>query len=226
MIRAIVTDIEGTTSSIDFVHQVLFPYSAKALPRFVRQHRNDPTLAPWLAAVAADGFVDIDDTESLIAVLLGWIDEDRKHTALKAIQGLIWERGYVEGEFSAHVYPDVAPRLREWVAAGLKLYVYSSGSIAAQKLFFAHSEAGDLTPLFSGYFDTTSGPKRAADSYRQIAGVIGLASAELLFLSDIEAELDAAAEAGWSTTLLVRQAGSTAASAHRVVGDFSQIHPQ
>lgn len=137
-------------------------------------------------------------------VLQGWIDEDRKHTALKALQGMIWKAGYENADFHAHVYPDAVERLRAWQAQGLPLYVYSSGSVGAQKLFFAHSEAGDLLPLFSGHFDTEIGGKREAASYTRIAESLGLPPAEILFLSDVVEELDAAREAGMATALIDR----------------------
>jgi enolase-phosphatase E1 len=160
----------------------------------------------------------------LIALLQHWIDEDRKATSLKALQGLIWEDGYRDGVYRAHVYIDVAPALRKWKQRGLDLYVYSSGSVTAQKLFFAHSDTGDLTPLFSGYFDTEIGPKREAKSYTCIAIAIGRPANEILFLSDVVEELDAAAGAGMHTTLLARApATCAAAGAHPCVKDFDEI---
>jgi enolase-phosphatase E1 len=154
------------------------------------------------------------------------MDQDRKVTPLKALQGMLWEAGYRRGDFTGHVYPDAALRLRRWHHAGIGLYVYSSGSVQAQRLLFGHSDAGDLTPLFSGYFDTTSGPKRAADSYRRIAARIGLPTAEILFLSDMIEELDAARAAGMRTMRLVRDRTPAANAPHPEVGDFSQIRLQ
>jgi enolase-phosphatase E1 len=141
---------------------------------------------------------------AIVTVLQGWIDEDRKHTALKALQGMIWKAGYENGDFAAHVYADAADQLRAWHAAGLPLYVYSSGSVGAQKLFFGHSEAGDLLPLFSGHFDTEIGGKREAASYTRIAEALALPPSEILFLSDVVEELDAAREAGMQTVLIDR----------------------
>jgi len=224
MIRAILTDIEGTTSSIDFVHEVLFPYSAQALPQFLREHAHSATVAPWIAQVAAEIGAPISALDAVTDALLEWLRQDRKHTALKALQGMIWQRGYAEQIFQAHVYSDVAPALRAWHAADIKLYVYSSGSIAAQKLFFSHSEAGDLSALFSGYFDTTSGPKRDPDSYRSILSALALRADQVLFLSDITAELDAARSCGMPTRWLVRKPASTPASdAYPAVSGFDQI---
>jgi enolase-phosphatase E1 len=221
-LRAIITDIEGTTSSIDFVHKVLFPYSRAALPGFVNERRGDPEVRRWLQQVADEVGCGVDDPQ-VVDTLLHWIDIDRKHTALKALQGLIWESGYVQGEFRAHVYPDVPDVLRAWRDAGLRLYVYSSGSVAAQKLFFGHSEAGDLLPLFDGHFDTTVGGKREAESYRRILEAIGLPGGEVLFLSDVVAELDAAREAGLHTLLLERGEPMADRNGHPAVRDFHGI---
>ncbi len=231
MKRVILTDIEGTTSSISFVKQVLFPYARQALPGFVREHARDPEVRRWLDAAAVDAGGICQDTV-LAEVLQGWIDEDRKHTALKALQGMIWEQGYRSGAYRAHLYPDTAPTLRQWHAAGHPLYVYSSGSVPAQKLFFGFSEAGDLTPLISGWFDTEVGGKREADSYRTIVQRIGREAGDILFLSDVVEELDAAREAGLGTVLLDRREDypqpreGEAANGHLRVEDFSQIQPE
>ena len=222
-VSAILTDIEGTTSSISFVKDVLFPYARRALPGFVRDHRDDPEVRRWLDVVATEhGSICSDDV--IVETLQGWIDQDRKHTALKALQGMIWESGYRNGDYQAHLYPDAARRLRDWHHQGFPLYVYSSGSVAAQKLFFGYSEAGDLTPLFQGYFDTTSGGKKEAASYRRISEAIGLPGHEILFLSDVEAELDAAREAGLHTVLLDRD-NALPDGAHPRVTGFDAIDP-
>lgn len=228
MKHAIVTDIEGTTSSIAFVKEVLFPYARAALPDFVRDHGHEPDVRQWLDAAAIDaGNVCMDSV--LVEVLQGWIDQDRKHTALKALQGMIWQAGYRNGDYHAHMYPDVAPMLRAWHAAGHPLYVYSSGSVAAQKLFFGHSEAGDLSGFFSGWFDTEIGGKREAASYRRIAEAIGHAPPDIVFLSDVVEELDAARETGFNTVLLDRREDyptartGEAAHGHHRVARFDQI---
>ncbi|WP_147652086.1 acireductone synthase [Vulcaniibacterium gelatinicum] len=201
----ILTDIEGTTSSISFVKDVLFPYARRALPAFVHAHGREPEVRRWLDAVAAELGGACDD-RLVVETLQGWMDQDRKHTALKALQGLLWRAGYEHGDYRAHVYPDAVAGLRRWHAGGHRLAVYSSGSVEAQKLFFGHSEAGDLTGLFSGWFDTAIGHKREAESYARIADALDLAPAEVLFLSDVVEELDAAREAGMRTVLVDRLA--------------------
>ncbi|MUV14327.1 acireductone synthase [Noviluteimonas gilva] len=204
MATRILTDIEGTTSSISFVRDVLFPYARRALPGFVREHGNEPDVRHWLDQVAMEnGGVCTDDM--IVETLQGWIDEDRKHTALKALQGMVWEAGYRNADFTAPLYPDVAPALRAWRDAGLPLAVYSSGSVPAQKLLFGHTDAGDLTEMFSGWFDTAVGHKRDADSYRRIAAEYGGNAGDIVFLSDIVEELDAARDAGMRTVLLDRR---------------------
>lgn len=223
--RAIVTDIEGTTSSIDFVKDVLFPFARQRLPAFVETRADDPAVQHWLHEAAREaGYVEASRGE-VIDLLLRWIDEDRKATPLKALQGMIWRDGYESGAYRAHVYPEVAAKLREWRGAGIRLFVYSSGSVAAQELFFRYSEAGDLTPLFDGYFDTETGPKREAESYAKIATAIGEAPADILFLSDVVAELDAARAAGLRTRLLCRPPSrcADAAGDHDCAESFDAI---
>ncbi len=222
------TDIEGTTSSISFVHEVLFPYAASRLPTFMRGHHEDDAVALQLDEVARLGAIERDDVEALIAQLLDWIASDTKATPLKALQGMIWIQGYERGDYTAHFYADAVEKLRNWHARGRALYVYSSGSVQAQKLFFQYSEFGDLRPLVSGYFDTTTGAKGEAASYRRIQAELSLPAGDILFLSDVNAELDAAAESGWQTIRLARpqdapiDAGDTTA-AHRVVLSFDDI---
>ena len=228
MARAILTDIEGTTSGISFVKDVLFPYARRALPGFVRAHGSEPGVRKWLDAVAAENGGVCRD-EMVVEVLQGWIDQDRKHTALKALQGMIWANGYGNADFTAHVYPDAVPALRAWHADDLSLHVYSSGSVPAQRLFFGHSDAGDLTGLFSSWFDTEVGGKREAESYRRIAAAIGHPAGEILFLSDVVEELDAAREAGLDTVLVDRiedypqPRTGDAANGHRRVESFAGI---
>ena len=222
-IRAILTDIEGTTSAVSFVFDVLFPFAVKHLPDFVRAHAGEPAVAAQLDAVRAESGEPDADVERVVAILLEWIAADRKATPLKALQGMVWEQGYRAGQLKGHVYADAVEALRQWHAAGYALYVYSSGSIQAQKLIFGCSEAGDLTPLFSGYFDTTSGGKREAESYARIAAAIGLPAGEILFLSDVVQELDAAREAGMATCGVAREGGELAG--HHTVASFAAIEP-
>ncbi|WP_346429850.1 acireductone synthase [Pseudomonas citronellolis] len=222
-IKAILTDIEGTTSAVSFVFDVLFPYAAAHLPAFVREHAGEPEVAAQLDAVRAESGETGADVERCIAILLQWLAEDRKATPLKALQGMVWEQGYRAGQLKGHVYPDAVEALRRWKAEGYALYVYSSGSIQAQKLIFGCSEAGDLSPLFSGYFDTTSGPKREAASYARIVQAIGLPAEQVLFLSDVVQELDAARDAGLATTGLAREGG--ALEGHETLGSFALIDP-
>lgn len=222
MIRAIVTDIEGTTSSLSFVKDVLFPYAAEKLPAYVRQHADESAVREQLEAVR-DIIGGEPDDEVVVGRLLRWIAEDQKITPLKALQGIVWEEGYRRGDFTGHVYEDAARQLQNWHEAGLRLFVYSSGSVAAQKLLFAHSDFGDLTPLFEGYFDTRIGHKRETESYIRIREQIGLAGDAILFLSDIGEELDAASQAGLKTVCLARDGGPSGDIGHPVVSDFDAI---
>lgn len=223
-VRAVLTDIEGTTSSIAFVKDVLFPYAREHLPHFVETHHDDPEVQRWLDATARETGIDDPRSRRVIDTLLRWIDEDRKATPLKALQGMIWKAGYEAGDYRAHVYPEVPAKLREWKSRGLKLYVYSSGSVTAQKLFFAHTDAGDLAPRFDGWFDTEIGGKRERGSYLRIAETIGVPSPAIVFLSDIGAELDAARDTGMQTIQVCRPPDSCPESGtHPCVADFDAI---
>ena len=190
MIRAILTDIEGTTSSIAFVTETLFPYARSRLRSFLADY---PETAQGLP----------------VETLERWIDEDRKEPVLKVIQGRIWRDGYERGELKGHVYPDAVEALRRWREQGLRLFVYSSGSVEAQQLLFGHTDAGDLTFLFEGYFDLATGSKLEPQSYRRIAGEIGLTTDEILFLSDHPREVEAALAAGMRSQLVDRAHGDT-----------------
>ncbi len=222
MIKAILTDIEGTTSSIDFVHQTLFPYAKAHMRAFLRDNAGSEEVQQQLFeierieqnALSLDGAAD---------VLERWIAEDRKVTPLKALQGMIWRQGYEAGELKGHVYADTPAFLRQWHAQGLKLYVYSSGSVEAQKLIFGYTAYGDLTPLFSGYFDTRVGGKREQASYQAIAQQIGIPASQILFLSDVGEELDAARAAGLATVQLIRDSKAVPFPAHAQASDFSKI---
>jgi enolase-phosphatase E1 len=224
MARAIVTDIEGTTSSLSFVKDVLFPYSARQLPEFVRTQGHRPEVRQLLeeARKAAGGELD---QEQLVARLLRWIETDQKIGPLKGLQGLIWEDGYRQGVFKGHIYEDAARRLREWHAQGLRLYVYSSGSEHAQRLIFGHTPFGDLTPLFSGYFDTRIGGKKESASYSAITRALRLEPGDILFLSDVREELDAARAAGLRTWCIARGEGPAVdPGPHPVAQDFDGVH--
>lgn len=219
-IAAVVADIEGTTTAIAFVHRVLFPFADARLDAFLDRHAADPEVAAALAEAAADP----DAGGDVRAALHRWIVMDRKFGPLKTLQGLIWAEGYRAGALHSHLYDDVAPALAAWRAAGLHLAVYSSGSVAAQKLLFGHTAHGDLTPLFGAFFDTATGAKREAASYARIAAALGLPPGKILFLSDVEAELDAAAAAGLATCQLVRpEDGTKASERHPVAADFGAV---
>ncbi|SFR40797.1 acireductone synthase [Marinobacter daqiaonensis] len=224
MIRVIITDIEGTTSSISFVHEVLFPYAREHLAGFIREReQEDPAVREQLDEVAGVSGCDRDDVEGLIQVLEQWIDEDRKETALKTLQGLLWEQGYQRGAFDGHVYPDAAEYLRFWHDRGLRLYVYSSGSVKAQKLIFGFSSEGDLTPYFSGYFDTNVGGKKEPSSYQAILGELGVEPSTVLFLSDVEDELRAAESVGLKTCWLIRDGDLPGTTSRPVARDFREV---
>jgi len=218
-IQAILTDIEGTTSSIRFVYDELFPYARARIQDYVQQHAAE--LSEQLDAVRLEAQEPTADVARVAEILLQWMAEDRKATVLKDVQGKIWREGYLSGALQGHVYADAVSALQQWHAQGLKLYVYSSGSIEAQKLIFGYSVAGDLTPLFNGYFDTTNGAKRDSASYQRIAQAMAVPAESILFLSDIVQELDAARIAGMQTCGLAREGGKLAG--HQAVASFAAI---
>ena len=223
--KYILTDIEGTTTSISFVADVLFPYFLEHIDE-VKASINEPSVRAQIEAtkrtVAEEENKAIDDEEA-ISYLEHWCRIDRKHPALKALQGMIWEKGYKNGQLKGHVYPEVPAMLKAWKDKGLKLGIYSSGSVPAQKLLFGFSEAGNLTSNFSDYFDTVVGHKRELQSYKNIILALGLPAAEILFLSDIEQELDAAREAGMQTIKLIRP-GTDTNSTHKTASDFNEVN--
>jgi enolase-phosphatase E1 len=228
--RAALVDVEGTTSTIAFVHDVLFPYADEHLDAYVAAHRSEPEVAQAMRdAARLAGLEPGADDAAVLAHLHAWIAHDRKATPLKTLQGLIWAEGYARTGLRGHVYPDAAAGLRRWHAAGVRLYVYSSGSVEAQRVLFANSAQGDLSALFSGNFDTTVGGKREAPSYRAIADVIALPPRDVVFLSDVDAELDAARTAGMQTVRLLRPAdtpaGATTAHPSAVSFDELEIAP-
>jgi len=218
-IRAVLLDIEGTTTPIAFVHEVLFAYARSQVKNFLADQLGSAELAADLARLRDEHAVDTiqnlqppalveapRDAEIVsIAEYVGWLsDRDRKSPGLKSLQGKIWKQGYLDGTLKAELFADVAPALERWHRAGLKISIFSSGSALAQKLLFAHTHAGDLTGFISNYFDTTIGSKTEVQSYRQIAAALDLTASEVLFISDIVGELDAASAAGMQTLLCVR----------------------
>ncbi|KFN48935.1 acireductone synthase [Arenimonas composti] len=229
--KTVLTDIEGTTSSISFVKDVLFPYARRALPGFVAVRGQEPEVRRWLDAVATElGGACQDDL--VVETLQGWIDQDRKHTALKALQGMVWADGYGRADFTAQIYPDAAAALQRWHREGRPMAVYSSGSVPAQKLLFGHTDAGDLSRCFSGWFDTEVGGKRESASYAEIVRRLGLPAGDIVFLSDVVEELDAAREAGLRTVLLDRREDyprprtGAATHGHPRVESFADIDPE
>lgn len=235
--NCILLDIEGTTSSVSFVYDVMFPFVLRELDKYLECAWNSPELAPVLDQIAQDAgsetFLawtsDLSDEsarrERVAAEIRRLMANDIKATGLKQLQGMIWKDGFERGELVAEVYQDVPVALDAWTTAGLRVYIYSSGSIAAQKLFFGHSEVGNLLNYFSGHFDTTTGPKKEVQSYVTIASAIGEASEKILFISDITAELDAAREAGMATRLSIRPGNKPVEEGHghEPIASFAQV---
>lgn len=224
MIKAIVTDIEGTTSSLAFVKETLFPYARNHIAEYIRAHENDPSIQQALIDTRQIAGRDL-TTEQLIQILIQWIDEDKKITPLKTIQGLLWENGYCQGHYKGHIYEDAVNNLKKWKNQGISIYVYSSGSVHAQKLLFGNTVYGDLNPIFSGYFDTQIGAKTTVESYQKISASISVDPKYCLFLSDIKQELDAARQAGMETIWLVRDGKSNTEVDHKQAVDFNSIKP-
>jgi enolase-phosphatase E1 len=213
--RGVLLDIEGTVAPITFVYDILFPYARRELADYLRRHWQETSMDSVRDQIARDAgasswsswLPDADDgdrREHLVAHLLRLMDQDAKTTGLKELQGRLWAEGYTAGRLCSEVFSDVAAALRRWAGQGLDVRIYSSGSVTAQQVYFAHTTAGDLRPALRGYYDTTTGPKRVSTSYVRIARDMDLPAGEVLFLSDVVAELDAAAEAGMRTGLVVR----------------------
>lgn len=204
-VRAVLTDIEGTTTPLSFVHDVLFPYARRRLDAACAS--GEERFADSLRVLRAEYQAEKGDLTGFgdgAPYAHALMDRDRKSTGLKMLQGLLWEDGYRSGELKGQVYPDVAAALRRWKELGIRTRVFSSGSVLAQKLIFGHSDQGDLLPYFEGFHDTTTGAKQNPESYRAIAAAFDRLPAEILFLSDVVAELDAAREAGMQTGFFVR----------------------
>ncbi|MBE9136014.1 acireductone synthase [Nodosilinea sp. LEGE 07088] len=221
-LEAIVLDIEGTTTDIAFVKNTLFPYAEARLEAFMAEFAAAEGQAVLAQVRNEVGNPNLSQ-DGCIAQLLAWAQADQKVTPLKAVQGMIWEEGYRDKAYYSHVYEDAAAYIQEWHRRGVPLYIYSSGSIAAQKLLFAHTIVGDLTPCLGGYFDTTTGPKVEATSYDKIAASLGIAAERLLFLSDHLGELAAAQQAGWQVVAVQRPGTANFGSECRVVSDFSEL---
>jgi enolase-phosphatase E1 len=226
MIRYILTDIEGTTTSTSFVYETLFPYFKRHIAAFLETSASRPEVAAQLQAVqqtvTEEGGPTLSENE-LADQLIAWTDADRKHPALKLLQGILWRDAYLNGEITGHIYPDVPPALEYWKIEGIQIGVYSSGSVEAQHLLFGHSDFGDLRPFFAHHFDTGVGNKREADAYRAIVKILQVPTDEILFLSDVEAELDAALAAGLQTVQIVRP-GTLASEKHDTAADFAHIN--
>jgi enolase-phosphatase E1 len=221
MSRAVVLDIEGTVSPLSAVHDVLFPYARERIESWVREDRPG---TPAVTAGVRDVLGEQAGPDEVVAALLGWHDENAKHSPLKTLHGLIWEQGFLAGELAGEVYPDVPPALAGWQRRGTPCWIYSSGSVLAQRLWFSRTGHGDLTGHLAGHFDTVNGgPKREPASYRRIAAAIGEPGPGILFLSDSRAELDAARAAGWRA-VGVRRPGTTAGfGRHPVIADLGEL---
>jgi enolase-phosphatase E1 len=233
-VTALLLDVEGTTSSIGYVYDVLFPFARTETPAFLAETWDDPDTAGAVAQIAAeagwppDWAAGLDRSAAVVRVVAEvnrLMDADSKAGGLKRLQGLVWRVGYGAGKLRSHVFPDVPVALRRWAAAGRDVRIYSSGSVTAQKVFFAHTEAGDLTAHLRGHYDTAVGPKREARSYAAITADMARPPAEILFLSDVVAELDAARSAGLQTALVIRPGNAPVAPGHghREVRDFDGL---
>ncbi|HEY8559006.1 MAG TPA: acireductone synthase [Pyrinomonadaceae bacterium] len=232
--KAILLDIEGTTTPIDFVHKTLFPYAKAKIGEFVETHFDD--LQPEIAALETEHEKDFaakayerdfraDEPGSVADYLKFLIEVDRKSTPLKSIQGEIWRAGYEAGALRSEMFADVPPAFERWRKQGKTIAIFSSGSVLAQKLIFKYSSAGDLSGFIADYFDTTTGAKREAESYERIAEKLGFRGGEILFVSDVLAELDAARDARLQTALAIREGNGQIAGdfTHRSVNSFNEL---
>lgn len=238
-VSVILLDIEGTTTPIEFVYEVLFPFAHQHVKEFIQQHREAAEVRADIAGLRVEYVADkqsgneppswrddSDDSwlESITAYVHWQMKQDRKSTALKSLQGKIWEAGYLSGRLVSHVYPDVPPAFERWRKQEKKVYIYSSGSILAQKLLFAHTNYGNLSSYINDYFDTTTGPKKSPASYQSIAEQVALPAGDVLFLSDVTAELDAARNAGMQTALCVRPGNAEVESTmHAAIHTFDVV---
>ena len=238
-IRALLLDIEGTTTPIEFVHQVLFPYARAHAAEYLERHQDSADVLEAIALLRDERAAEVrltasakatavkkpDTTYVVLEYVYSLMDRDEKSPGLKALQGLVWRDGYKSGALRGQVYPDVVPAFERWRARGLDIYIYSSGSVLAQQLLFGSTEAGDLTTFLKGYFDTAVGPKVSPGSYGVIAARIQAAPQQILFVSDVGQELDAARMSGMRTALCVRRRGDgpPGSASHPVVRNFAEI---
>ena len=223
--QGILLDVEGTTSSIAFVYDVLFTFAKEHVGAFLTRQGSDPLVRDIAGRLAAETGAEAGDATQLERAAIDLMNRDVKSTPLKALQGLIWRSGFESGELVSHVFDDVPPALEQWSHSGLDVRIYSSGSNEAQKLFFGHTGFGDLTPYLRGHYDTTTGPKREPASYATIAADMGLEPRQILFVSDIGAELDAARQAGMATALALRPGNREPGGLleHEPVSSFAEI---
>ena len=238
-IDCLLLDIEGTTSSVDFVYNTLFPFASAHVETFLHQHSADPEIKRLVSELRAEQAADAAKDPQLGVWMRGTAEEeiataakyvrhlialDRKTTPLKTLQGKIWEEGFRSGELRGDVYDDVPRAFERWNAEGKRIAIFSSGSVQAQRLLFGHSKAGDLTKYIGAYFDTATGPKRERASYSAIATTLGIDAARILFVSDVEAELDAAREAGMQTAWMLRPGTPRPETTqHATIDDFDQL---
>ncbi|HBL31481.1 MAG TPA: acireductone synthase [Acidobacteria bacterium] len=224
-VRAVLTDIEGTTTPLSFVHDVLFPYARRRLDAACAS--GEERFAEALGLLRAEHQLEKGDLAGFgdgAPYAHALMDRDRKSTGLKMLQGLLWEEGYRTGDLQGQVYPDVAAALAAWKERGIRVRIFSSGSVLAQKLLFGYSDQGDLLPFFEGFHDTATGAKQSPAAYHAIAAAFDLPPHEILFLSDIVAELDAAREAGMQTGLFVRPGNRPAdPGSHAVYQSFTEL---
>jgi enolase-phosphatase E1 len=239
-LRGILLDIEGTTSPIDFVYKMLFPYARLHLEEHLKRKAGSKELELDLLQLREEHVKDVAEAlappdwidappdaqlQSVVRYIFWLMDRDRKSPGLKSLQGKIWQEGYLKGELKSQVFPDVPPALKDWKEKNLDVRIFSSGSVLAQRLLFANTQAGDLSGFLNGYFDTNIGPKTSAESYRRIAAEFHLAASQVLFVSDVIKELDAASSSGMKTLLSVRPGNPPQPKehAHGVISSFSEI---
>lgn len=238
--KVVLLDIEGTTTPVDFVYQTLFPFARKRLADYLSENFSEDEMQSILAQLSEEHGRDVaanldppllanqppeTHLTTATAYLYWLMDRDRKSTPLKSLQGRIWQQGYETGELLSEVFADVPEAFLKWKSRKKHLAIFSSGSVLAQKLLFAHTLAGDLTKYLSAYFDTNIGPKREAESYRRIAEALQQQPQEVIFFSDVVAELDAAQAAGMQTVLCLRpgNAPQPAAQPHRTIHTFHEM---